>query len=680
MSEIFISYRRIDSQNITERIHDRLKATFGDDNVFKDVGDIPPGKDYRGVLHEKTSSCDVMLVIIGKQWLTVQDLQGKRRLDDPNDWVRFEVEAGLQRGIPIIPVLVDNADMPGADDLPIDLRELAFRQAVKVRYDPDFDRDMEALITILEAHSQNPSTNQPPSVQVPPPEKPGCLQMLLSKEAIVIALITVICGGVFSVLTATFPSLIQYIFSTPVTTPTQSPTATDTTMPTETATPSSTPTPTETASPTATPLFVTPIARPNIGIRVGLLSYQQDAVCGGMTPVGLATGLGLSLPEALLPTNILQGDDMAAQRQTVRHYAQEQGYGLLILWGDCNNGQLTLFLELIEPSDVQEIVQPEMLLSIQAELHNVTDLVALTSAIKDYLSGNDYSDFMGVAQVLYRSAQFTQDALEKQKLELLRANSLLFAGCYADAIQAYANIPSTSLSEGMQAALYNNQGYAFLNRGIQLLRRLQEFSCLGLTNPTDPPTSVVARDTALARFDSAGQTASVPQDVGIAYANKGTTYATLAYLPDGNVFQSAMESCNRILEVADGYSRLLGTGYLCQAINTLGHIQNQTTTCMADFEIDQARDYLDKPEIDATGLNATLFWRGYAATAKMEIAESTCSPTDAVKNILAADARKNLCAFLDAVDKQRIHFASDEMLTTFASDILRVNLGAECVP
>ncbi|MFW5772082.1 MAG: toll/interleukin-1 receptor domain-containing protein, partial [Phototrophicaceae bacterium] len=146
---IFISYRRNDSRAITGRIYDRLEIAFGMDNVFKDVDDIPPGADFRQVLREAIYECDVMLVIIGSDWASITGPQG-RRLDDPDDFVRVEVETGLNRAdMVVVPVLVDGAPMPVSDDLPESLRPLVYRNAVVVRHDPDFRRDMDRLIEQL---------------------------------------------------------------------------------------------------------------------------------------------------------------------------------------------------------------------------------------------------------------------------------------------------------------------------------------------------------------------------------------------------------------------------------------------------------------------------------------------------------------------------------------------------
>jgi formylglycine-generating enzyme required for sulfatase activity len=150
MSQVFISYRRDDSADAAGRIYDRLVQCFGRDNVFKDVDDIPPGVDFRAVISEAVGRCQVLLAVIGRDWLEIVGPSGKRRLDDPRDFVRLEIEAALSRGILVIPVLVGRAGMPGEERLPESLRPLAFRNAVEVRRDPDFHHDVDRLARHLD--------------------------------------------------------------------------------------------------------------------------------------------------------------------------------------------------------------------------------------------------------------------------------------------------------------------------------------------------------------------------------------------------------------------------------------------------------------------------------------------------------------------------------------------------
>jgi hypothetical protein len=145
---IFINYRRGDVY-VVDRIDEALALEFGRRNVFRDVEGIEKGKDFRRQLYEAIGKCDATLVVIGPDWLSATDESGKRRLDDPNDWVRIEIEAALARDIPIIPLLVGLSEMPAAEQLPRELSNLAYRQGTPVRHSRDFQHDIDELIAVL---------------------------------------------------------------------------------------------------------------------------------------------------------------------------------------------------------------------------------------------------------------------------------------------------------------------------------------------------------------------------------------------------------------------------------------------------------------------------------------------------------------------------------------------------
>jgi hypothetical protein len=149
---LFISYRRQDSADITGRINDRLIHHFGRDAVFKDVDSIPLGIDFRKHLQEAVSRCHVLVVVIGTSWVDSRAESGNRRLDDPRDHLRIEIEAALERHIPVIPVLVQGAIMPAEEVLPHSMQALAYRNAIPVRADPDFHVDVDRLIRGIESH------------------------------------------------------------------------------------------------------------------------------------------------------------------------------------------------------------------------------------------------------------------------------------------------------------------------------------------------------------------------------------------------------------------------------------------------------------------------------------------------------------------------------------------------
>jgi Tol biopolymer transport system component len=148
---IFISYRRSDNPDATGRIYDRLVSEFGKSRVFKDVDSIPLGQDFRGHLDDVVGGCVAVLAIIGPRWTDARNAAGNRRLEDPDDFVRIELEAALARDIPVVPVLVGHAAMSGIADLPASLASMVFRQSIEVRPDPDFHHDATRLVSALKA-------------------------------------------------------------------------------------------------------------------------------------------------------------------------------------------------------------------------------------------------------------------------------------------------------------------------------------------------------------------------------------------------------------------------------------------------------------------------------------------------------------------------------------------------
>jgi hypothetical protein len=177
MPRIFISYRRNDSAGHAGRLYDRLRAHFGSDQVFMDVTGIEAGTDFVETIDAAVGGCDVLIAVIGKQWVHSADDAGRRRLELSNDFIRLEVGSALKRKVRVVPILVEGALMPTGDDLPEDLRALTRRQAVELR-DSRWDADVEDLIASLEripgtaaGISQSPShpSPQPPPQPIPTP-------------------------------------------------------------------------------------------------------------------------------------------------------------------------------------------------------------------------------------------------------------------------------------------------------------------------------------------------------------------------------------------------------------------------------------------------------------------------------------------------------------------------------
>jgi len=149
---LFISYRRSDSADIVGRIYDSLVSVFGRDPIFKDVDSIPLGVDFQQYLDQKVSECNVLLAVIGDDWLDSRDPQGRRRIDDPEDFVRIEIQSALERNIPVIPLLVRGAQMPAENSLPPALQKLVYKNGMPVRPDPDFHHDIDRLIAALDEY------------------------------------------------------------------------------------------------------------------------------------------------------------------------------------------------------------------------------------------------------------------------------------------------------------------------------------------------------------------------------------------------------------------------------------------------------------------------------------------------------------------------------------------------
>ena len=148
MANIFISYRRGDDPGNTGRLFDRLQEAFKPEQLFMDVDSIEPGLDFVHVLGEKVAQCDVLIAVIGKGWLDARDAAGARRLNNPEDFVRVEIESALNQGKRVIPVLVGEARMPQSDELPESIKPLARRNAVRLTHER-FRADAEGLVKAL---------------------------------------------------------------------------------------------------------------------------------------------------------------------------------------------------------------------------------------------------------------------------------------------------------------------------------------------------------------------------------------------------------------------------------------------------------------------------------------------------------------------------------------------------
>ena len=251
MARIFISYRRQDSPSMTGRIYDKLEDVFGRDKVFRDIDDIGAGQDFRAKLAQEIGKSDILLVIIGPKWENITDNQGNRRLENPNDFVRIEVEEGLKSSKKIvIPVLVENTPMPSPEALPKSMRELCYRNAISVRQDPDFHNDMQKLVSEIRKISQGGT----------PIKKP----VLIGTGLLAIGLVAVFAANLLLPKVPPTPETASPIVPGPSSSPTSS--STPTIAATVTDTPSTATTETNTA--TSTPTSSHPI-------RIGIVQIPD---------------------------------------------------------------------------------------------------------------------------------------------------------------------------------------------------------------------------------------------------------------------------------------------------------------------------------------------------------------------------------------------------------------------
>lgn len=158
MGSIFLSYRRSDSEGYAGRLWDRIAAKFGTRNVFMDVDSIDPGDRFPEILAQALESSDVLVAIVGPNWVG-STREGKRRIDEKEDFVRVEVAGAMSRGILVIPVLVGGATLPPPKELPHDLATLASFNAIEVRH-TRFDDDVQPLLAALDAALQQAKTRR----------------------------------------------------------------------------------------------------------------------------------------------------------------------------------------------------------------------------------------------------------------------------------------------------------------------------------------------------------------------------------------------------------------------------------------------------------------------------------------------------------------------------------------
>ena len=171
MNGIFINYRREDTSAYAGRLYDALVGHFGPNRVFIDIDTIRPGEDFREVIQRTCTSCEVLLAVIGKNWMKSRDKKGKSRLHNENDLVRMEIASALEKRLHVIPVLVGGAEMPEPSTLPEDLQSLAFRNAWEIsdkRFRQDAQGLADAIKEIIATSASTKVVSTMPAERLPP--------------------------------------------------------------------------------------------------------------------------------------------------------------------------------------------------------------------------------------------------------------------------------------------------------------------------------------------------------------------------------------------------------------------------------------------------------------------------------------------------------------------------------
>jgi TIR domain len=164
---VFISYRRDESAGYAGRIADSFEEHFGEDIIFRDIDSLEPGLDFAEAIESAIESSEVLIAVIGKNWLNATDAAGRKRLENPDDYVRTEIATALRRNIRVIPLLVQDAAMPSASELPEDLAPLSRRNAFELN-DSSWRDDIRRLVNTLDRAIKG---NRPPK-----PDEPGVVK------------------------------------------------------------------------------------------------------------------------------------------------------------------------------------------------------------------------------------------------------------------------------------------------------------------------------------------------------------------------------------------------------------------------------------------------------------------------------------------------------------------------
>src|SRR5262245_10066547 len=196
MATVFISYRREETAGEARALFQVLVARLGEASVFMDVDTIALGRDFRQALQERLGSCDLLLALIGRGWVESKNASGKRRLEDPSDFVRLEIEAALKRNIPVTPVLVQGAQMPTEQQLPESIRDFVYRNGFELSHNR-WESDVQEMLKRLGLGSQRePGSARETDAGKAPGARPPAGKPWLAIAGASVVVIGIVVGGV----------------------------------------------------------------------------------------------------------------------------------------------------------------------------------------------------------------------------------------------------------------------------------------------------------------------------------------------------------------------------------------------------------------------------------------------------------------------------------------------------
>lgn len=585
MPKIFISYRRADSATNSGRLRENLCEAFGDDQVFIDFDDIPPGSNFPQEIQEGLHSAKVILIVIGEKWISIQDQKtGKRRLDDLKDFVRIEVETALrlqgEKGTLVIPILTGSAQMPGETDLPESMKALPAINGLPLRDGRDYERDLGDIVAAIV-----PRVSRLP----PPPPKPWWEQwwarLQRSKRAHKAAVSLVWFLNIALLLL----------------------------------------------------VAIVPIPPEPISIRLVAWSDSGCAVTAG----------ALNGDLALIPDVEVLTDPNAT------------GYDLGIE-GRCDTASqpVTLTLERADSQAVPVVIEPDELKSIVIQPRTLAHAVEIINTLIGYIRGGSYLD---VAAGLNVPSVVTLNANEQDKITFLRANSLLYAGCYLDAIEAYEQLPQN-------AAVLNNLGIAYANQAYQLIGNLSTPN--GCPQPPPDQNWRAYRDKAMPIFVQASGMAADAGSKARILLNRGRLAYSFGLPTDLGLIGNVQTDCESAKNQTTN-ARLQAEGHLCLGITILRPVlelpDQQVNTCDIHQIIKDARQEIEQAAI--SGVNEAHYWLGAAAFLETRITQSCV--TEAERQGAPGKAQKLLCRFIGNAEAQPVLLAAEELLKQDAENKLQ---------